>query len=305
LDAFEQKEWSLLVSKAREYMSTYMSTCLPVVGAAAEARALFQIGFGLTKQGKFEEAVPIFRRCATVKPDDADCLTYLAEALDKEGEFGEELTVLNRCVTTKPDEAGCWVDLGIALDEVGRATDAKKAYQQAISVGGFTEGNAAAIELARECLLHPHSATTFRGHRLGQSWQTFIRTEAGLCQLKQNIEDCTKAASGAQATLFQFGKDGQVAFSFEYGRLASVFAVMSGPTLAELGFFEKTYGAPSDKFSDPAKGTSESHWSFSDGGEAQAKERKSESGEFTITFMIHAPDSALRAGALAANSKPR
>lgn len=305
LNAVTQEQWTLLISKAREYMSV----CLvrggeTKEGAEEEARALFEIGFVLTKQAKFDEAIPIFRRCATVKPDDALCLDYLAEALDKEGEFGEELTVLNKCVTTKPDEASCWVDLGRALDEVGKRTDARKAYEQAISIGGFTEQNAVAIKLARECLLDPETATTFRGHRLGQSWQTFIRSEAGLCKLKQNIEDCTKAASGAEAALSQSGKDGYVTFSFEYGRLAGVFVVMSGPTSVEPGFLEKTYGTPSSKHADPlSKGSVDSYWFFSDGGEAQATERKSESGKFTITFGIHASDSTLRAGALAANPR--
>ena len=158
LNAFEQKQWGLVVSKGREFMSTCQDG-----GAEAEANVLFDIGFGLKKQGKFEEAVPILRRCTTVKPDDTHCLTYLAEALDKQGEFEEVVPILKRCVTIKPDEAGCWVDLGIALDQAGRASDARKAYEQAISIGGYTEANAAAIELARECLSHPQTALLFGG----------------------------------------------------------------------------------------------------------------------------------------------
>lgn len=299
LTAKQQKQWGLLVSKGRDFMSN----CLTVNGGAeAEASALFDIGYGLTKQAKFDEAVPIFRRCATVKPDDTYCLTYLAEALDKEGEFGEELTVLNKCVTTKPDEAGCWVDLGIALDEVGKVTDARKAYQQAISIGGFSENNAAAIEFARVCLSHPQTATIFRGHRLGQSWQTFLRTEEGLCQIKTNTESCWEAALGKEAVLGQHGKDGSVYFSFEYGRFAHAMAYMrGGPAFAELTYFEKTYGKPALNFSHPEKGTAESFWRFSDGGEAHAAESKSKSGEFTIEFTIQASDSTLLPGALAAN----
>ena len=179
LNAFDQNQWELVVSKGREFMSTCQDE-----GTEAAAHVLFEIGFGLKKQGKFEEAVPIFRRCTTLKPDDTDCLIYLAEALDKQGEFGEVVPILKRCVTIKPDEAGCWVHLGIALDRAGRTSDAKEAYEQAISIGGFTEGNAAAIKLARECLSHPQTAATFRGHRLGESWQTFLRTEEGLCKIK-------------------------------------------------------------------------------------------------------------------------
>ncbi len=298
LNAFEQKQWGLLVSKAREFMSN----CLTVDGGAeAEASALFDIGFGLKKQGKFEEAVPILRRCTTVKPDDTHCLTYLAEALDKQGEFGDVVPILKRCVTIKPDEAGCWVDLGIALDQAGRASDARQAYEQAISIGGYTEANAAAIELARECLSHPQTAATFRGHRLGESWRTFTRTEEGLCQIKTNTESCSEAASGKEAMLSQYAKDGTVMFNFEYGRFAYAIAYMTGPAFAELTYFEKTYGEPSNKFSHPEKGTADSYWRFSDGGEAHAEERKSESDKFTIRFTIQASDSALRPGPLAAN----
>jgi len=82
---------------------------------------------------------------------------------------------------------------------------------------------------------------------------------------------------------------------------------MTGPTSVKPGFFEKTYGTPSRKRSPEEqiltakKGDVDSYWDFSDGGEAHVTEHKSESGKFTITFMIHASDSALRAGALAAN----
>ena len=101
--------------------------------------------------------------------------------------------------------------------------------------------------------------------------------------------------------LFQFGKDGSVNFSFEYGRFAHARAHMTGPAFAELTYFEKTYGKPSIKNSDPEKGTAESAWFFSDGGEAHASEYKSKSGEFTIGFTIQASESTLRPGALAAN----
>ena len=76
---------------------------------------------------------------------------------------------------------------------------------------------------------------------------------------------------------------------------------MTGPAFAELTYFEKTYGEPSNKFSHPEKGTADSYWRFSDGGEAHAEERKAESDKFTIRFTIQASDSALRPGPLAAN----
>jgi tetratricopeptide (TPR) repeat protein len=297
-NAVEQKQWGLLVSKAREFMSN----CLTVDGGAeAEAIALFEMGFGLKKQGKFADAVPIWKRCVKIKPDDAACWSYLAEALDEQGEFEDVVPTLKRCVSIKPDAAGCWVDLGIALDRAGRRSEAKKAYEQAISIGGYTEENAAAVELARDGLSHPQTAATFRGHRLGESWQSFIRTEEGLCKIKLNTERCSEAASGAEATLSQYTKDGTVMFNFEYGRFAGVVASMTGPAFAALTYFEKTYGEPYDKHSHPEEGTAESSWHFSDGGDAHATESKAKSDEFTIIFTIKASDDVLRSGVPAAN----
>ena len=300
LNAWEQKQWELLVSTAR----AFMSMCLTVDGGVeAQSSALRDIGFGLKKQGKFADAVPIWKRCVKIKPDDAECWSYLAEALDEQGEFEDVVPTLKRCVTIKPDAAGCWVDLGIALDRAGRTAEARKAYEQAISIGGFTEGNAAAIELARECLSHPQTAATFRGHRLGESWQTFIRTDGGLCQIKTNSKSCAEAASGAEAMLSQHAKDGTVMFGFEYGRFASATVFMTGPKFAELTYFEKTYGEPSEKYSHPEKGTADSYWRFSDGCEAHAREFRAKSGEFTIEFTVRASDDVLRPGPLAANNQ--
>ena len=133
--AIEHKQWELLVSTAREFMSN----CLTVDGGAeAQARALRHIGFGLNEQGKFADAVPIWKRCVKIKPDAEDCWDFLAEALDKQGEFEDVVPTLNRCVTINPDSAQCWVDLGIALDRAGRKSEAKKAYEQTISTVSYT-----------------------------------------------------------------------------------------------------------------------------------------------------------------------
>ena len=144
--------------------------------------------------------------------------------------------------------------------------------------------------------------TTFRGHILGESWREFIRTEGGLCQNKSNAENCLQAADGKEANLWQIEKGGSVLFNFEYGRFAQATFTMSGPSFAELTYFEKTYGKPRSKFSLPQKGTAKSSWHFDDGGEAHATETKIKSDKFTIEFMIQASDYAMRPGSLAANS---
>jgi S1-C subfamily serine protease len=83
-----------------------------------EPLALWDIGYGLAMHGSFDDAVP----------------------------------VLVRCVTLKPDAAYCFEGLGEALEGLGRLEDAKRAYEQAINIGGYDQVNASAIGAARRNL---------------------------------------------------------------------------------------------------------------------------------------------------------
>jgi Rap1a immunity proteins len=138
---------------------------------------------------------------------------------------------------------------------------------------------------------HGNTATTFRGHTLGESWQSFIRTEAGLCKLKDNAEECSKAESGASALLLQQKiENGQVVdgvvFVFQHGHLDNVSGSMNGPTFADLSFLEKTYGPPFSKESNAKRGFALSTWTFSDGGEVRAEECSNGTGGFTININV-------------------
>jgi S1-C subfamily serine protease len=112
--ASQSKQWQLLVSASR----SFLTNCRDLFDEHSEEIALYYIGVGLSGQGNFEDAVP----------------------------------VLVRCVTIKPDAAGCFLRLGEALEELGKTEDARKAYQQAISIGGYDDLSAAAIASARRDL---------------------------------------------------------------------------------------------------------------------------------------------------------
>jgi hypothetical protein len=137
------------------------------------------------------------------------------------------------------------------------------------------------------------TTTAFRGHALGESWQSFIRTEEGLCKMKLNTESCSQAGSGAAGDLLQFDKtdkngksSSSVVFHFDHARLEAVVASMIGPTFADLSFLEKTYGPPVSKGTNPEKAFASSTWLFSDGGEVHAEERANNSGGFTINIYV-------------------
>ena len=135
------------------------------------------------------------------------------------------------------------------------------------------------------------TATTFRSHTLGESWQTFSRTDAGLCHLSEaNAEACKQAAAGKKAVLIQRSKENHAStqFNFEAGRFVSATGIMEGPKFAELTFLEKTYGKPSIKNSDPEKGEAVSLWDFSDGGKVKATETTNDSGGAIIKVSVSA-----------------
>lgn len=135
------------------------------------------------------------------------------------------------------------------------------------------------------------TTTIFRGHTLGESWQTFIRTEGGLCHLSEaNAEACRQAAAGKKAVLSQRSKENHASihFSFEAGRLVSATGFMEGPKFAELTFLEKTYGKPSFKTSEPERGEAVSLWNFPDGGTVKATEARNDSGGATIKVSVSA-----------------
>jgi S1-C subfamily serine protease len=112
--ALQQSEWASLVSLAR----WQLTACRDLFREDEEASNLSMIGVGLIGQRNFEDAVPVLTRCAAIKPDAAYCFEGLGEAL-----------------------------VGL-----GRLGDARKAFQQAVSIGGYDSVNASAIDLARRWL---------------------------------------------------------------------------------------------------------------------------------------------------------
>jgi S1-C subfamily serine protease len=110
----KNQQWELLVSLGRQQISE----CRDLFRGNMEAEELSGIGLALNELKRFDEATPI----------------------------------LSRCVALNPDAAYCYEELGEALQGMGRLMDARKAYERAISIGGYDRANASAIALARKLL---------------------------------------------------------------------------------------------------------------------------------------------------------
>ena len=113
--AAQNKQWEQLVSLAREYISRCLQFS-PETRIQGEATSLTDIATGLQQQGKDEEVIPI----------------------------------TNRCVAIQPDAVECWALMGQSFEGLGKLSDARRAYEQAIGIGGYTERNAQVIEVVRQ-----------------------------------------------------------------------------------------------------------------------------------------------------------
>ena len=110
-DALKNNQWELVVSSARQQITE----CRDLFEGNMEAGELSSIALGLNMLGRFDESIPISLRCVAIKSDAADC----------------------------------YANLGEALEGVGKLTEARRAYERAISIGGYDQVNSSAIRLAR------------------------------------------------------------------------------------------------------------------------------------------------------------
>jgi S1-C subfamily serine protease len=96
----------------------YLSNCRDLLKGDDEAGYVAEVGIGLAEQDKLEDAIPLFQRCVALKPDSALCFLWLGKIFK-------------------------------ALDQT---EDARKSLEKAISIGGYDEISAAAVDAARELL---------------------------------------------------------------------------------------------------------------------------------------------------------
>jgi len=79
-------------------------------------------------------------------------LHMIGMALSKEGKFEDAVAIFVRCVTIKPDDAYCFNWLGVAYYNLGKIEDARSAFERTISIGGYDNLTAAAVVSAHRML---------------------------------------------------------------------------------------------------------------------------------------------------------
>jgi tetratricopeptide (TPR) repeat protein len=84
--------------------------------------------------GRFEAAIPEFKKALEIEPGDAIVLNSLGSALAQAGRSVEAITYLKKAVELSPDYPHPHCNLGSALASEGKATEAVAAFEKALAL---------------------------------------------------------------------------------------------------------------------------------------------------------------------------
>lgn len=91
-------------------------------------------------------------KCSDIitKKELASNLSLIGANLIEQGKYEDSIPVLRRCVIIDTDNAMCWYKLGKASINLGRRFDAKAFWNKTIEIGGFDTVSALYIESAKK-----------------------------------------------------------------------------------------------------------------------------------------------------------
>ena len=95
---------------------------------------LNSVGVIYAEQGRFEEAIPLFRKCMKFEPKNVSHKVNLAKALRESEEIDEALAVAKHAVTSSPGTAEAQNELGLVYQVLGEMDLAGKHFLKAISL---------------------------------------------------------------------------------------------------------------------------------------------------------------------------
>jgi Flp pilus assembly protein TadD len=106
------------------------------LSAAPDARELEAQGADLIRQGRWEEAIPLFQRAAAADPSWHQPLSDLAFCLYELGWSEEAIAHWRAALALNPSSQDANAGLGMALYQAGHQDEGLAAYRRAIELGG-------------------------------------------------------------------------------------------------------------------------------------------------------------------------
>ena len=103
-----------------------------VVRRPLNAKALNNLGSAQARNGRSDEAMPLFARAIEIEPDYPEAHNNLGGALYNQRRMVEAIAEFSTAVRLKPDYAAAHLNLGLALHNRGRLDEAIAQYQEVI-----------------------------------------------------------------------------------------------------------------------------------------------------------------------------
>ena len=101
---------------------------------AENAEAIFNLGLGLYKEGKLNEALGAFRRTIEQLPTYIEAYNNIGVILKEQGLLEDAQKACQKAIAIKPDFAEPYNTLGITLKDQGKLEEALLAFKKAISI---------------------------------------------------------------------------------------------------------------------------------------------------------------------------
>ncbi len=88
----------------------------------------------LHRQGRLNEALPLYQRALAADPNHVEALTLAGAALTQAGQIETALQLLQRAIQLAPNSAQAFANLGAAWRRAGRPADAVAAFERALAL---------------------------------------------------------------------------------------------------------------------------------------------------------------------------
>ncbi|TAJ08061.1 hypothetical protein DMA11_21795 [Marinilabiliaceae bacterium JC017] len=115
-----------------------------------EEDILFEIGYNLSQEGLYREAIPFFMRAKEKYPPNENLLFELAFCLDKMGLTEDSIAMYHQLLDINPFSENGWYNLGILYNKQEKYTEAVQAYEYTSTINPnhpeacFNKGNSLA-----------------------------------------------------------------------------------------------------------------------------------------------------------------
>ena len=106
----------------------------------------------LHSQGQVQAALALLRQNPPALAEQPDYHAFMAALHSEQSQFAEAVAVYARLVGVRPRRADWWAGMGIALEGEGQADGARRAYDQALALGGLHPELQAYVTTRRQVL---------------------------------------------------------------------------------------------------------------------------------------------------------